>query len=472
MIHHVNEIPVTYLNKGNIYWMSIIDTAPTMPGSTPVQYRTSICISFEDTHQGPKPATRWSFWEEGRGTEEFHQRGGKMQGVEFVETKYVAEGGGTTRVNLETASIDRFSVLWTGGSSASVDCHIAMRFNFLSTDFSHSKGVKGIPSRLCAKTEIVSADSLYCSSQVPEICFCEVKVFRDHGAERKLANDIALVKTRIGKLKQQLVNVETSVKDSRKRKRNGSIAGKNMQGRPVTDTKHKRTQSISSASSIEEDLHIKLQILQDTLLSSQPVSLLNIRGQEQYHLDLHPIELPDEPRGQWSKFQTMTPAHDLQQSNSQHLLSPPGQPMSAEVLQRDSSGTPATWIGPSQVDCLYLLHPRPQHPTTKEYYQVVYIMEHKAKGLIGRIAAKCNFDPTSILQVVDLNQNRLNGKADKAAIDELPEAQNMTLDLSSIAALPVRREWDAIADTTFNSEDIRVVENAIQSEGYLLKLIL
>jgi hypothetical protein len=472
MIHQVNEIPVTYLNKGNIYLISIIDTAPAMPGSTPVQYRTSICVSFEDTQQGPRPATRWNFWEEGRGTDEFHQRGGKMQGVEYMETQVVTEGDGRTRVNLETASLDRFSVLWTGGSSASVDCHIAMRFNFLSTDFSHSKGIKGIPSRLCAKTEIVSADSLYCSSQVPEICFCEVKVFRDHGAERKLANDIASVKTSIDKLKQQLAQAETRMKDSRKRKRNGSIAGKIMRGRPDTDTKQKRTQSILSASPTEEDLYIKLQIMQDTLLSTQPVSLLNIRGQEQDHPDLHPVEFIDEPRGQWSKFQPIAPTDDLKQSNFQHLLSPPDQPIDAEVLQRDSSGTPAKWIGPFQVDCFYILYPGPQHPTAKECYQVVYIVKREAKELIARIAAKCNFDPTSILQVVDLNQNRLNSKADKAVIDDLPEAQDMVLDLSGIAALPVRHEWDTIADGNFNTEDVRAVEDAIQSEGYLLKLIL
>jgi hypothetical protein len=102
----------------------------------------------------------------------------------------------------------------------------------------------------------------------------------------------------------------------------------------------------------------------------------------------------------------------------------------------------------------------------------VYIVKREAKELIARIAAKCNFDPTSILQVVDLNQNRLNSKADKAVIDDLPEAQDMVLDLSGIAALPVRHEWDTIADGNFNTEDVRAVEDAIQSEGYLLKLIL
>jgi hypothetical protein len=471
MIHQVNEIPVTYLNKGNIYSISIIDTAPAMPGSTPVQYRTSIYISFEETQQGPSPATRWNFWEEGRGTDEFHERGGKMQGVEYVEVQVVTEDDSSTRVHLETASLDRFSVLWTRGSGGVADCHIAVRFNFLSTDFSHSKGVKGIPSRLCAKTEIVSADSLYCSSEVPEICFCEVKVFRDHGAERKLANDITSITKSIDKLKQQIVQAETRIKESRKRKRNGSIAEKVIRSRPVRDPKHQRTQSISSASPTEEDLYIKLQMMQDILVSTQLVSLLNIRGQEQDHPDLHPIELTDEPRGQWSQFQLIAPTDDLQQSNSQHLLSPPDQPMDAQGLQRDSSGTPARWIGPFQVDCFYILYLEPQHSAAKEYYQVVYIVKREAKELIARIAAKCNFDPTSILQIVDLNQNRLNIKADKAAVYKPPEAQGMVLDLSGIAALPMRREWDTIADANFNSEDVRAVEDAIQSEGYLLKLI-
>jgi hypothetical protein len=205
MIHQANEIPVTYLNKDNIYSVFIVDTAPTMPGSTPVQYRTSIRISFEYGQQGQRPATHWSFWKKGPRTDEAHQRGGKLQGLEYVEARVVTEDNSRTRVNLETASLDTFSVLWTRGSGDSADCHIAVRFNFLSTNFSYSKGVKGIPSRFCAKAEIVSPDSLYCSSEVLKICFCEVKVFRDHDAERKLVNDIAYVKKSIDKLRQQIV---------------------------------------------------------------------------------------------------------------------------------------------------------------------------------------------------------------------------------------------------------------------------
>jgi hypothetical protein len=47
----------------------------------------------------------------------------------------------------------------------------------------------------------------------------------------------------------------------------------------------------------------------------------------------------------------------------------------------------------------------------------------------------------------------------------------MVLDLSRITALPVRREWDKVADANSNSEDVSAVEDAIQSKGYLLRLI-
>jgi hypothetical protein len=52
---------------------------------------------------------------------------------------------------------------------------------------------------------------------------------------------------------------------------------------------------MSSASPTEEDLYNKLQMMQDMLVGTQPVSLLYIRGQEQDDPDLHPIELTDEP---------------------------------------------------------------------------------------------------------------------------------------------------------------------------------
>lgn len=179
MIRHADEIPVTYLNKGQAYSLSISDTNGAIPLPPGTKYRTFVRISFEDEEQRRKPGVCWSLWKEGRGTNEAHQRGGKLQAVEYVEGGQPAEGDDKrTRVELEASSFDGFSVVWTPGANGAPEVNIAVRFNFLSTDFSHSKGVKGIPVRLCAKTTLVGADaSLPPGETTPEVCFCKVKLF-------------------------------------------------------------------------------------------------------------------------------------------------------------------------------------------------------------------------------------------------------------------------------------------------------
>jgi hypothetical protein len=64
---------------------------------------------------------------------------------------------------------------------------ILLKFNFVSTDFTRVKGVKGVPVRLCIKTEMLqSNDRNKTVINEPERCYSLVKVLRDHGAERKL----------------------------------------------------------------------------------------------------------------------------------------------------------------------------------------------------------------------------------------------------------------------------------------------
>ncbi|KOS17506.1 Grainyhead-like protein 2 -like protein [Escovopsis weberi] len=226
MVKHSDEIPVTYLNKGQVYSLSIVDT------------------------NGPSP------------------EGGEKR----------------TRVELESSSFDGFAVTWTTGASGAAELNLALRFNFLSTDFSHSKGVKGIPVRLCAKTQLLPLESAESGSDsAPEICYCKVKLFRDHGAERKLSNDVAHVKKSVEKLKQHIEQAENGHKDSKRKRSNGIV--KVGDGQRVAKThKHKRTWSLSSASStsggprpsLEDDMHFKLQSLQDMFTSTRPISVLAI----------------------------------------------------------------------------------------------------------------------------------------------------------------------------------------------------
>ncbi|KAK5114738.1 hypothetical protein LTR62_002312 [Meristemomyces frigidus] len=300
MIKHANEIPVTYLNKGQAYTLNIVDTRNPTPSSS-ARYRTFVRVSFEDEQQRLKPAACWQLWKEGRGTNEAHQRGGRLQAVEYVESGQFgsAEDPSKPRVEVESASYDGFCVLWSP-PEGSAECPISVRFNFLSTDFSHSKGVKGIPVRLCAKTELLD-DGLQAAplSANGEVCYCKVKLFRDHGAERKLSNDVAHVKKTIDKLNQQISQIESGMKDLGKRKR-GSVARPSSEDRPGKVAKHRRTWSMSSVTSnggrgsAEEDLHMKLMTLQDMFTSTRPASVLYLRGDDLDDPDLNPVKLTAE----------------------------------------------------------------------------------------------------------------------------------------------------------------------------------
>lgn len=302
MVRSADEIPVTYLNKGQAYTMSIYDTLP--PGNAAgLRYRTYVRISFEDEQQRAKTGACWQLWREGRGSNEAHQRGGKLLAVEFVDPN---QGGDDElrrpQVELEKASFDGFVVNWHPSNRANgvADCSISVRFNFLSTDFSHSKGVKGIPVRLCAKTQLLTSLP-NASSNEAEVCFAKVKLFRDHGAERKLSNDIAHVKKSIEKLKQQISQAEAGVGTVGKRKRSGSMA-KGAASRSKL-TKHKRSWSADSDAemgrvSAEEDLHAKLLSLQDMFSSTRPMSVLYLRGDPEDDPDLFPVKIAggDEPK--------------------------------------------------------------------------------------------------------------------------------------------------------------------------------
>lgn len=506
MIKHAEEIPVTYLNKGQAYSVSIVDTAAKLPLPPGTRYRTFVRISFEDEQQRQKPATCWQLWKEGRGTNEAHQRGGKLQAVEYVEAgQNVDSEDKRTRIQLDTASFDGFSVIWTPGINGMAECSIAVRFNFLSTDFSHSKGVKGIPVRLCAKTEPLTDGSPHSISEA-EVAYCKVKLFRDHGAERKLSNDIAHVKKTIEKLKQQISQAETGMKDFGKRKRTGMADKSQPSQRPGKVHKHKRTWSMSSTSSgggprvpLEEDLHYKLQMLQDMFTSPRPVSILYLKGAEQDDPDLCPVALVGEPLdltkvdsretanwlqrssaqnstgpsslvspspssmslhsqsvagtsapnvpGHWPDFQSVGAAES---ENPPQLASPHDQP--SKVQKRDERGSLSGWIEALGVDssyhppaerttkpvaCFYVLHRDPTQAENQQYYRALYLSQRTLQDFTQCIASKWNLEPTRILKILHvLGDRRVEVEMDDEVIRELAEGQDMIMEMTRVYSSP------------------------------------
>jgi hypothetical protein len=89
-------------------------------------------------------------------------------------------------------------------------------------------------------------------------------------------------------------------------------------------------------------------------------------------------------------------------------------------------------------------------------------MKREARELTSSIAMKFNFEPTRILQMINVNQNGLSIKVDDDVVRELPEGQDMILEFSRITA-PV----DAVLDGEHGS----AVQNVVESESYILKLV-
>ncbi|KAL4991398.1 CP2 transcription factor-domain-containing protein [Aspergillus falconensis] len=491
MINHQNEIPITYLNKGQAYSLSVIDTAPPQATSQPVKYRTFVRVSFQDDEQRSKPAACWQLWKEGRGTSEAHQRGGKLQAVEFVDpAQGNVEDQKNRQIQLESSSFDGFCVTWTANPTTKAsDCAISVRFNFLSTDFSHSKGVKGIPVRLCAKTEMVSGDSSGDSSNEAEVCFCKVKLFRDHGAERKLSNDVAHVKKTIEKLRQQIQQSEMGTGNFGKRKRSSATVGfKSSEARPTKLFKHKRTLSMSSQDgagkmSVTDDLHEKLALLQDMFSSTRPVSVLSLRGDEQDDPDLYPVQLPEtrdftkkEFRGARHISLDRAALQEVSPTSSHMSISTPCNPLQANLfydseysrqssevpdnsgflkhpvkvqkIPSGNSGTPTGYIEAVDIDptyrppaerrprpiaCFYVRFPR-NDQRQDDYYRAVYLTERTVRDLMEKISMKQRIDPQRIIRVLLVKENGLRIMVDDDVVRELPDGQDMVAEISETAA--------------------------------------
>lgn len=472
MIKHADEIPITYLNKGQAYSLTIIDQEPHTPRAPDTVLRTVIRVSFEDEQQRSKPATCWQLWKEGRGTNEAHQRGGKLQAVEYVESTHATETDARARVNLDTASFDGFSVTWTPSAQGRAECTLAVRFNFLSTDFSHSKGVKGIPVRLCAKTSVVTTGSPRSVPHYAELVYCKVKLFRDHGAERKLSNDVAHVRKTIDKLKHQIAQAEAGLKDFGKRKRAGSSVKVPTVERPGKVMKHKRTWSMSSASSsggggkahtAEDDLHCKLRTMQDMFTSTRPASVFFLRGQALDDPDLHPVVLAGEPL---NLAKTEVEGSVASPSPSQGSL--PSQlhsamsttapwadiktsPAMVTAQRVPKLGVPEGWIDATGIDahytppveraikpvaCFYVRKRDgpvdASDPST--YHRAIYLMERRLETFTAAIQQKWALPAGAHVRTLHVLERGLEVEMDDDVIRELGEGQDMELEVSGGAS--------------------------------------
>jgi hypothetical protein len=198
----------------------------------------------------------------------------KVQPAEAALNNGPIDMNSQQNVQLETSSFNGFCILWSCSRSETgtpglplPECTITVRFNFLTTDFCHYKGVKGFPVRLCARTEMVSDDvGKSKSSPIPagenaavQVCYCKVNLFRMYGAERKLATDA----TGVRKAREKVC------KEIHKRQfKPGSEAARKQPTRAYLNNQMR----------ILERLQDKLVSLQAMLSSARPVTVFSLRG--------------------------------------------------------------------------------------------------------------------------------------------------------------------------------------------------
>ena len=226
MIKDQNETPITYLNKGHTYTLSIADLVPPPAYNRPTKYRTSIRVVLENSAQTLEPSACWQLWKHARGLKDAEERGSDLQAVNCLDPAEGKMGQPRNQIQLERMSLNGFCCTWTAEIQAGMrECLIGIRFNFHSTDFSRSKGVKGSSVRLCAKSKLIASEVEDAGvDNTSEMCYCKAKLFRDHGAERKLHSDIFQTQKTIKKLQREMTISENGEDNQLGKRKRGSIS--------------------------------------------------------------------------------------------------------------------------------------------------------------------------------------------------------------------------------------------------------
>lgn len=210
--HDCRDEKMTYLDRDQAYLITIYDSSPSPGRMSPPKYRTSIQVSFENDEQKRRSEYYWKLWQSSHLSKNATMNSRPLKGLEFAASSALFTGiNQNVNIHLENTSIDRFTFTWTTMPSEHPQCQFAVSFHFVSTDFSQAKGVKGVPLRLSALTREITLASMAEVCNDLQISHCLIKVYRNHGAERKKAIDCKQIEKKIEKVRQQIANQENAL---------------------------------------------------------------------------------------------------------------------------------------------------------------------------------------------------------------------------------------------------------------------
>lgn len=100
--------------------------------------------------------------------------------------------------------------------------------------------------------------------------------------------------------------------------------------------------------------------------------------------------------------------------------------------------------------CFYILRIKHGAKAAVDYYHAVYLMRRTVQDLVNGVAAKLDIESSRIQRCIHLTKNGLNVVLDDDVVRELPEGQDMLVELTGIgsdsAPAPMKREWDSGAN--------------------------
>ncbi|KAI2734267.1 transcriptional regulator family: Grainyhead/CP2 [Penicillium roqueforti] len=419
-----NEKPVTYLNKGQPYSLTVADSTPPTNNGGFFEYRTFVYVSLEGEDQRSNPVASWQLWKEGRGLKEANERKGKLLAVEFIEP---SQSGlriqGHCQVQLEEASVNDFCVIWTADPTAKAyEAVILLKFNFVPTDFTRAKG---------------SNDRNKSVMNEPERCYSLVKVLRDHGAERKLWNDKIRISKRAEKLSKRIMDREANANFASRCHNESAINGRKFD----VPSHKKRKSSISPRKSpTSEVLRAELATTVEVLSSARLVSVLALRGNMKDRLldDRHStgaINLVSE-----GAAQIPNKANIQVHSHSPVCQERPPKVPYCSVGASKSSPSPAKHSSKSgsyhrksnsfyahfyfAVACFYILFAL-SGKQPEGTYHAIYLTGRTSRNLKVELAAKLHIDPCLIPHIIWINSKGLKVVVDDDVVGQLPEGQIM-----------------------------------------------
>ncbi|KAM9317262.1 grainyhead-like protein 1 homolog [Gastrophryne carolinensis] len=162
---------MTYLNKGQFYPISLKEIGSSKGIHHPIsRVRSVIMVVFAEDKSREDQLRHWKYWHS-------RQHTAKQRCIDIADYKESFN----TISNIEEIAYNAISFTWDLNDEAKVFISV----NCLSTDFSSQKGVKGLPLNLQIDTYSYNNRS----NKPVHRAYCQIKVFCDKGAERKIRDE-------------------------------------------------------------------------------------------------------------------------------------------------------------------------------------------------------------------------------------------------------------------------------------------